>query len=1390
MATPTLVGIGPTAVGASSSSVTVGWPAGLQTGDYAILCVESARNATTPSTPNGWSFIRLEVSPTDPEGAMVMVWGRYLPSGTMADVTVTGSMHLSGCIAVFRGVDPAQAYESSNTSYSAAATSTTLPAFTSLSSDGAGRLLFYAVATGAAGSYVSGVSSGPAVTVARASGHSSFEGGGLSLLVGASAIGAGTVAKNSVTFNTPTDSASAHFLLRPVPVSEIAGATSFQVLGAATGARLARASAVVGGAVTGAGALRGSAALGASAVAALSPAGTVRGAGLLAATLALSFAAGGGLGGAAGVAGTAPLQVASTAALTGNGAVAGTGSATLVATASGLAIPGMAGYGTVGMVAAGMATGSGALTGNAVSVLTWAATLSGNVPAAGAADLSIDATASLRADAGLVAVTPTSISAAAVPSGSAALAAGAALSLNIAPAALRGQAAFSGNAATTLVGNGSMQRLVRGAGNAGVTFVLAPATLSSLLQLEGQGAFALDAQGVMTAAGALRGTGAWSLSGSGQALRIVDPVIEEHWRVPSRRPVLLLTIGAPPLPVVTPISAVEITDNVDPHRAPELAGPESLTVVAGLDSAHLAWAYVGPKAATFVVELAEDALGSASGWALAGSTADLQYALSGLTNGTVWVRVYATLNGRNSSPTAAQPVTPIPSFTVQANTEAVAALQEHVETIDGVLEAQATDIVGLKARAAAVENDVGGLQEATDALAAADDLMAARVQAAEDSISAEAQRVTALSSSLEINRSVAGRTPLVFRQPSAPAVSGTRYNLLLQTAGLTSTTWAKTATVAASTVADPEGYLQAFRLTPSADGQYVRQDVSGLGSIAGRTFSFPVWIRADIAHTCSIRLIAGSAGTSEVLDVAAVNLWQRVNITHVYAGETDASLRVEIYPKQFGSTGQPNHSIDVFGPQLNEGAVRPFQRVGVANDYDGNGIPPLSTWYDSDDGNKEYGWQLSGGSMQWVLGSDTRIAATAAAAEELGTRVAAAEGEIVAQADDISTLNVRLTGNVNAVEALQVRVSSTEDGIEDYFASYSVTFDVNGKFSGFRSINNGLISAFEIDADVFSVTAAAGADALTWSQGVLTARKAGYSVKLGPGFGANSDLVLWYGPDGDSGTRTVENAKIAITKDGTRKLGSTQLNLGSGWSSGASITYSATAGSATISATAGVFRFGDQERSYGASSASVSGTPGTSVLYWLYYDDPGLTGGSKALMASTSVVDTFNSDGRVLLGSVTVAYPASGTSGGGGSGGSDCVDYDSVLADGRLVRDLQPGDLVECVDVRTGIRALAPLLAIGFGWADCYRVKTAHGEVIQSDTTPMDMPDGSVVRTYALAGHPVLQREHGFELATVEHVGPRRVCKPDLGDRMFFAGTAVDRCIATHNIRYKDPSLP
>lgn len=140
----------------------------------------------------------------------------------------------------------------------------------------------------------------------------------------------------------------------------------------------------------------------------------------------------------------------------------------------------------------------------------------------------------------------------------------------------------------------------------------------------------------------------------------------------------------------------------------------------------------------------------------------------------------------------------------------------------------------------------------------------------------------------------------------------------------------------------------------------------------------------------------------------------------------------------------------------------------------------------------------------------------------------------------------------------------------------------------------------------------------------------------------------------------------------------------------------------------------------------------------------------------------------------------------GGGGTEFCVDYETtVLPDGRYVRDLQVGDLVECVDVMTGERSLVPLRAMGIGTEGCYAVRTAHGEVIQSRSTPMDMRDGSVKRTTELQGRELLTHANGWEVASIEYLGERKVCKPDFGNRMFFAGTSAVRTIATHNIVQK-----
>ncbi len=114
-------------------------------------------------------------------------------------------------------------------------------------------------------------------------------------------------------------------------------------------------------------------------------------------------------------------------------------------------------------------------------------------------------------------------------------------------------------------------------------------------------------------------------------------------------------------------------------------------------------------------------------------------------------------------------------------------------------------------------------------------------------------------------------------------------------------------------------------------------------------------------------------------------------------------------------------------------------------------------------------------------------------------------------------------------------------------------------------------------------------------------------------------------------------------------------NQSSMWGMDTEVTYAAVSpisgdAEATISMTAGTLVVGETTIGYGASSALVTGTPGTSRLAYLYYDDPKLQGGSLELGVATTPVEASNVYGRVAITSVLVEFPAPGSTGGGGGG--------------------------------------------------------------------------------------------------------------------------------------------
>ena len=231
-----------------------------------------------------------------------------------------------------------------------------------------------------------------------------------------------------------------------------------------------------------------------------------------------------------------------------------------------------------------------------------------------------------------------------------------------------------------------------------------------------------------------------------------------------------------------------------------------------------------------------------------------------------------------------------------------------------------------------------------------------------------------------------------------------------------------------------------------------------------------------------------------------------------------------------------------------------------------------------------------------------------------------------------------------------------------------------------------------------------------------------------------------------------------------------------------------------VSINAFTVKMGGSSVSYNAVSNAVTGlTVGTT--YVIYCFDAAFAGGTRTWYASSGSYAALMSLGDDIVVAGVVKIPASGSSG-GGTGGSgpgsdpDCVHWDTYLPDGRLVRDLKPGDMVTCIDVLTDTVDEFPVLKMGVAHAPCYRLTTPElCSVVQSAETVMNLPDGGVVKTTEMLGKKVVICKNG-EYAEdicmdVQFLGIQPVVKIDLGDRMFFAGESPGATIATHNIRFK-----
>lgn len=239
----------------------------------------------------------------------------------------------------------------------------------------------------------------------------------------------------------------------------------------------------------------------------------------------------------------------------------------------------------------------------------------------------------------------------------------------------------------------------------------------------------------------------------------------------------------------------------------------------------------------------------------------------------------------------------------------------------------------------------------------------------------------------------------------------------------------------------------------------------------------------------------------------------------------------------------------------------------------------------------------------------------------------------------------------------------------------------------------------------------------------------------------------------------------------------------------------ATALSATsfgaVSVNAHIVRYGGVSVSYAAVSNAVTGlTVGNS--YVIYCLDPAYEGGSRTWYAGTnpSAVMALG-DGVVVAGQITI--PSSGSSGGGGGGGGFnpdewCVDADMVMACGTRAGDVEAGQLIAVWNDDPDAPAVEWLAVESnvLGPQPCHTLFSASGATVTaSDSTPMTLRDGRIVRMPDMAGEHVLVKRgddlHWEAVADLYPVAPRPVAKIKVHQRCYFAGADSAATIATHN---------
>jgi len=131
-----------------------------------------------------------------------------------------------------------------------------------------------------------------------------------------------------------------------------------------------------------------------------------------------------------------------------------------------------------------------------------------------------------------------------------------------------------------------------------------------------------------------------------------------------------------------------------------------------------------------------------------------------------------------------------------------------------------------------------------------------------------------------------------------------------------------------------------------------------------------------------------------------------------------------------------------------------------------------------------------------------------------------------------------LEATASALEVVRTEVDTLNDTV---LAMYSLELDANGYIVGWKFTNDGSTGIADFRADRFRITAPGSMNSFEVRDGLIDSSSSTHSLYQGVNFGANSDLIMWYGPtpasQEDGATRA--NGLFSIGSNGLPHFGGT-----------------------------------------------------------------------------------------------------------------------------------------------------------------------------------------------------------------------------------------------------------